>query len=191
VTSDENQNVPAVPEPSQSVAVVPIPIAEFEGELVRYMYGKLPGITLQMDYGYARGTHLKLELEVRVRSVEVDEMKGKNAGELSRLHNFVIEEAKILGAYTAEQLDPGVGGSAAATGNDIEDEDAEEATETDVNPKQCGSTTPHGFHTYNESVEGSYDYCPGVQGEGNERGTGEGNDRGTVDDGAAGDGVGF
>ena len=41
-----------------------IPVAEFEGEYVRLMIGKLPAIQLEMDYGYARGTHLKLELEV-------------------------------------------------------------------------------------------------------------------------------
>jgi hypothetical protein len=122
VSSDEHQNLP-VP---AKVHALEIPVAEFEGEYVRNMLGKIPGITLEMDYGYARGTHLKLELEVRVRKVAVDEVAhGKNKGDLFRLHEFVIEEAKILGAYTAEQADPGVGGGLAATGNDIEDEEQE------------------------------------------------------------------
>lgn len=121
MTSDDQQNLPAVPE---KVHALEIPVAEFEGEYVRTMLGKIPGITLEMDYGYARGTHLKLELEVRVKRVAVDEVaSGKNKGDLFRLHEFAIEEAKILGAYTAEQTDPGVGGGLAATGNDIEDEE--------------------------------------------------------------------
>lgn len=139
MTSDEQQNLPAVPEQAQVATVTPIPVAEFEGEYVRHMLGKLPGITLAMDYGYPRGTHLKLELEVRVRSVVVDEMKGKkDAGDLSRLHNFTIEEAKIIGAYTAADLDPGVGGSAAATGNDIEDEEEEEEADERAEHDESG-----------------------------------------------------
>ena len=120
MTSDEQSNLPA----EVVHRTLEIPVAEFEGEYVRLMIGKLPAIDLEMDYGYARGTHLKLELEVRVRSVNVDEVtSGKNKGDLKREHKFAIEEAKIIGAYTAEQLDEGVGGSLAATGTDIEDEE--------------------------------------------------------------------
>lgn len=136
MSSDDQQNLPAVPEPTGTVHALEIPVAEFEGEYVRLMIGKLPGINLEMDYGYARGTHLKLELEVRVRSVNVDEIAaGKNKGELVREHKFAIEEAKIIGAYTAEQADPGVGGGLAATGNDIEDDTEDEEQETDERPE--------------------------------------------------------
>lgn len=132
MTSDEQQNLPAIPEQVGEVAAIrPIPVGEFEGEYVRHMLGKLPGVTLPMDHGYPRGAHLKMEMEVRVRSVRVDEMKGKNAGELSRLHEFTLEDIKIIGVYSADQADPGVGGSAAATGHDIEDED----DETDESPE--------------------------------------------------------
>lgn len=121
---DEQQNLPAVPQQQEVVHSLEIPVAQFEGEFVRHMIGKIPGITLEMDYGYARGTHLKLELEVRVRSVNVDEVTtGKHKGDLKREHTFAIEEAKIIGAYTAEQVDEGVGGGLAATGHDVEDEE--------------------------------------------------------------------
>jgi hypothetical protein len=122
MTTETEENLPAVPQTVHKT--LEIPVAEFEGEYVRIMIGKLPAIDLEMDYGYARGTHLKLELEVRVRSVNVDEVtSGKNKGDLKREHKFVIEEAKIIGAYTADELDQGVGGGLAATGEDIEDEE--------------------------------------------------------------------
>lgn len=122
MTSDEQQNLPAVPQ----IHSLEIPVAEFEGEMVRIMVGKIPAIALEMDYGYSRGTHLKLELEVRVRSVRVDEVNsGKNKGDLFREHQFVIEEARILGAYTQEEMDPGVGGGLAAGAVDETDESSE------------------------------------------------------------------
>jgi hypothetical protein len=110
---------------------VEIPVAEFEGEMVRLMHGKMPGITLEMDYGYKRDTHLKLEIEVRVRSVTVDEVRsGGNKGDLVRIHEFAIEEAKILGAYTSEQLDEGVGGSASVGAQkDIENDEMDDRPE--------------------------------------------------------------
>lgn len=93
--------------------VTPIFVTEFEGEYVRVMLGKLPAVELAMPEGYQRGTHLKLELEVRVRNVRYDEIRsGEHKGELARHHVLVLEEAKLLGAYRPEDLDPGVGGSA-------------------------------------------------------------------------------
>lgn len=133
--TDEHQNLPVVPEPERTHALE-IPVAEFEGEYIRTMLGKLPGITLEMDYGYARGTHLKLELEVRVRSLTVDEYtSGKNKGDLYREHMFVIEEAKIVGAYTADEMDPGVGGSASVSAQPEQDE---------MDDRPEGDTDEHG-----------------------------------------------
>jgi hypothetical protein len=104
------------------VHALEIPVAAFEGEYVREMVGKIPAITLPMDYGYARGTFLKLEVEVRVRRVSVDEVnRGPHKGDLYREHQFTIEEVKIVGAYTAEQMDQGVGGGLA--GSQEEDDD--------------------------------------------------------------------
>lgn len=98
-----------------------LPIVEFEGDLVRQMLGKIPGFEIEMPVGYKRGTHLKFELEVRIRNVAVNEDRK---GELSRMHTFALEEIKLVGAYTADQLDPGVGGSASvssAGGTEVSD----------------------------------------------------------------------
>ena len=129
---DERQEVE--PKPAEE-----IPVAQFEGEFIREMEGKLPAIVLGMPAGYARGTHLKLELEVRVRNVRYEEIvSGPDKGDLKRQHIFAIEEATIVGAYTAEELDPGVGGSASATAigaepePEVDDEGQLPATGTDV-----------------------------------------------------------
>lgn len=114
----------------------PIPVAEFEGEYVRAMEGKLPAIALDMPEGYARGTHLKLEVEVRVRNVRYEEIRsGPDKGDLTRQHVFALEEVRLLGAYTPDEVDPGVGGSASIEAVRAEDEADEEdlpATGTDV-----------------------------------------------------------
>lgn len=109
---------------------VEIPVAEFEGEYVREMIGKIPQITMGMDMGYARHTHLKLELEVRVGRVVVDEFRsGEKKGQLYREHTLVLEEIKLLGAYTADELDPGVGGSASVDAYKQEQEEEPETAE--------------------------------------------------------------
>lgn len=106
-----DQNLPE----RMSHRTLELPVAEFEGEVVRVMLGKIPALNLEMEFGYPRGTHLKLELEVRCRAVHVDEFTaGPNRGELYREHIFALEEAKIIGVYTADELDPGVGGGLAA-----------------------------------------------------------------------------
>jgi hypothetical protein len=143
--SDDQQNLPAVPDQAGQVAVhsLELPVAEFEGEMVRIMHGKLPGDVLQMDYGYRRGTHLKIELEVEVMRVSVDEVRaGKNKGDLVREHVFKLREAKIVGAYTAEQMDQGVGGSLAATGADVEDEEQETDDRPEIEEKEDDEFDP-------------------------------------------------
>lgn len=97
-----------------------VPVAEFEGEWIRQMHGVLPSQTIEMPVGYARGTHLKFEIEVRVRDIAIKEIKG----ELTRVHTFAVEDHKVrlLGAYTADELDPGVGGNAAAGAEEGEDD---------------------------------------------------------------------
>lgn len=107
---------------------VEIPVAEFEGEYVREMIGKIPQIVMEMPMGYARHTHLKLELEVRVGRVTVDEFKsGEKKGQLFREHTLSLEEIKLVGAYTADEMDPGVGGSASVEA--YKEEEAQEETE--------------------------------------------------------------
>lgn len=106
---------------------VEIPVAEFEGEYVREMIGKIPQIVMEMPMGYARHTHLKLELEVRVGRVLVDEFKsGEKKGQLYREHTLALEEIKLIGAYTADEMDPGVGGSASVEAYKQEQEEEPE-----------------------------------------------------------------
>lgn len=115
VTSDER------PE-STELAVVPpsqpakeIPIAQFEGEYIRTMLCKIPAISIEMQAGYARGTHLKLEIELRVRHVAMNETRG---GEVERVHTMAYEDVKLIGAYMADEVSVGVGGNASgSTGN--------------------------------------------------------------------------
>jgi hypothetical protein len=109
---------------------VEIPVAEFEGEYVREMIGKIPQIVMEMPMGYARHTHLKLELEVRVGRVLVDEFKsGEKKGQLYREHTLALEEIKLIGAYTADEMDPGVGGSASVEAYKQEQEEEPELEE--------------------------------------------------------------
>lgn len=114
---DDRPNLPDVVR--RTTQALEVPVAEFEGEFIRTMNGKLPALSLEMPVGYKRGTHLKLELEVRVRDVSVTADKND---ELTRVHVFSLEEVKLLGAYTADELDPGVGGNAAVGAEDEEGE---------------------------------------------------------------------
>lgn len=93
-----------------------MPVAEFEGAYVREMVAALPGLKIAMPEGYPRGTHLQLQVEARIRNVRYDEIgSGDSKGELKRVHVLAYEDVKLLGAYDADEFDPGVGGSAAAT----------------------------------------------------------------------------
>lgn len=129
---DEMDDLPAA---SHEVGegVEPIPVAQFEGEFVTEMEAKLPAITLGLAEGYPRGTHLKLEVEVRVRNVRYEEIaRGEHKGDLARVHVLALEQVQLLGAYTAQQLDPGVGGSASAAAYEGAGEQPEPPTLTSV-----------------------------------------------------------
>lgn len=90
---------------------IAVPVAEFEGEYVRTMVGKLPQLALEMPEGYKRGTHLMLGVEVRVRNVSYDEDKH---GDLVRVHHFAQEDAiHLMDAWDPAQRPDNVGGSAA------------------------------------------------------------------------------
>lgn len=134
-------NVPAVVHKT----ALEMPIAEMEGEMVRLFIGKVPALNLQMEYGYARGAHLKLELDLRCRKYSVDEMpSGANKGELYREHVFEIVEANIVGVYTQEEIDAadgaGVGGSLAAGAEQDDDQDSD----TRPNPGRSEDATGTG-----------------------------------------------
>ena len=87
-----------------------IPVAEFEGEFVRAMEGKLPPLMLDMPEGYPRGTHLKMEVEVRVRNVSYLEDKR---GDLTRQHTFALEEVRLVEAFDPAARPNNVGGNSA------------------------------------------------------------------------------
>jgi hypothetical protein len=89
----------------------PIAVAKFEGEFVTSMMAKLPAITMEMAEGYARGTHLRLMLEVRVKNVRYEEDRK---GGLSRHHIFGLESVQLVSHFAPEEADDGVGGSASA-----------------------------------------------------------------------------
>lgn len=132
-----SDNLPAVPQKT----ALEIPVAEFEGEMVRAMLGKIPAINMEMPVGYARGTHLKVELELRVRSVRVEEDRR---GDLTREHIFALEEIKLVGAYTADDLDPGVGGSASASAAQ-DDDDSDERSEEEASESEVSHGVDAGF----------------------------------------------
>lgn len=96
--------------PEVASDVHPIPVAEFEGEFVRAMEGKLPAITLDMPEGYPRGTHLKMEVEMRVRNVSYLEDRR---GDLTRQHTFALEEVKLVAAFDPATRPNNVGGNSA------------------------------------------------------------------------------
>lgn len=89
-----------------------IHVAEFEGGYVTQMRGKIPAITIPMEDGYRRGTHIRLQIEVRVRNVRYEELKN---GELLRDHIFEAVSARAVVAIAPEDLaSEDVGGSASA-----------------------------------------------------------------------------
>ncbi len=139
-TPDVPDDRPNLPAPGTSSEIVhrtptPMPIGEFEGELVRVMRGKLPAIELDMAEGYARNTHLKLEIEVRVSSVNHPEIKVGKELMLGRVHTLVYEDIKLIGAYTAAQLDAGTGGDLSEI--DPDDDEPDNPDETlDERPEQ-------------------------------------------------------
>lgn len=92
---------------------VAIPIAEHDGSFVRLFEGRLPAISMDMSEGYMHGTHLLMALELRVRNVGYNE--GKD-GELTRLHQFALEEVRLTDAFDPADRPTNVGGSAAGDG---------------------------------------------------------------------------
>lgn len=88
------------------------PVAEFEGEFVRLMEGKMPGLTITMPEGYKRNMHLVMQVECRVRSV--DHPEDKKTGDLTRMHNLALEEVRLIDAFHPDARPNNVGGSLAS-----------------------------------------------------------------------------
>jgi hypothetical protein len=99
-----------------------IPVVEFEGAYVTQMEGRLPSISLEMDEGYKRGTILRLQVEVRVKNVRYEE--GRN-GELTRQHVFALDGVQLVAAFSPEEANDAVGGSASGQPTPTPEEVAE------------------------------------------------------------------
>lgn len=135
-----SDNLPVVPVVTR-VTSLEIPVAKDPdtGELVRRMFGKLPALLMEMETGYPRGAHLKMEVEVRVRRAFTDEhVAGPHKGELYREHHFTIEQATVIGVYSADEMDPGVGGGLAASNQEEQDDDEDPGADGPTDDDQQG-----------------------------------------------------
>lgn len=84
---------------------------EFEGDVVTGVTGKFPALSIDLVEGYTKGTHLRLEVEVRVKNVQYNEDRHGNT---IRQHVFSIESAQVKSAFRPEDVRDDVGGSASA-----------------------------------------------------------------------------
>lgn len=94
----------------------------FEGDFVHDLEGKLPAMTVEMPEAYTRGTVLRLNVEVRVKSVRLEENRK---GDLVRQHVFALESINLAAAFKPEDDRSSVGGSASGvptqTPEDVEE----------------------------------------------------------------------
>lgn len=85
----------------------------FEGSPIVDHVGRIPAVSVECPEGYARGTVLKLNVEVRVRSVRMEEDKN---GDVVRQVIFAVEDLSIDSVITPEQLSQSlVGGTASGS----------------------------------------------------------------------------
>lgn len=73
---------------------------EFEGDEVTEFTAQLPSASLEAPAAYPRGTILTLNVQVRVKSVRLDEDRK---GNLSRKHILAFEDVSIADVLTPEQ----------------------------------------------------------------------------------------
>lgn len=91
--------------------VEPIQQMSFEGIPVTGTEGMISSMTLDMEAGYPIGTHLRLEVEVRVANVRYEEGKGRRKGDFIRRHVFATEAVTLTSAFLPSEE------SSAPTGN--------------------------------------------------------------------------
>jgi hypothetical protein len=100
------------PDPEPREAEPTAAVFMFEGAPVRELVGKLPAVSMEMEEGYTRGTHIRMMLEVRVRNVRYEEARG---GEhMIRQHVFGLESVELVSAFDPLERRDEVGGSASA-----------------------------------------------------------------------------
>lgn len=86
-------------------------VGEFEKAAVMGVSGRLPALTMDLAEGYTLNTHLRLELEVRVKGVRYEEDRR---GNMTRQHIFAIETVNLKSAFRPEDARDDIGGSASA-----------------------------------------------------------------------------
>lgn len=102
-------------------------VFEFEGDEIVDFLGILPKAILECPEAYSRGTQLNLDLEVRVKSVRLEEDRQ---GNLIRQHVFAIEAVTIK-----DKIDPQRTVRDAVVGGSSSDELSAEPIEFVVNPE--------------------------------------------------------
>lgn len=73
---------------------------EFEGDEVTDFKAQLPSATLEAPEAYPRGTLLTLTVQVRVKSVRIEEDRS---GQLSRKHILSLEDVTVTDVLTPAQ----------------------------------------------------------------------------------------
>lgn len=86
---------------------------EFEGDVVSDMVGKLPAMSVELGESYARGTVLRLNVEVHVKSVRLEENRK---GELERHHVFALDDISLVATFKPEEDRSAISGSASSSG---------------------------------------------------------------------------
>jgi hypothetical protein len=110
----------------------------FEGDEVTNFTAQLPSATLEAPEAYQRGTLLTLSVQVRVKSVRLEE--GRD-GELTRKHVLALEECNVTDVLTPAERKALI---EAALATEAEEADPGEYTVTEVPEASDFVTFAHG-----------------------------------------------
>jgi hypothetical protein len=75
-------------------------VFQFEGDEVSNFTAQIPAVKLEAPEAYPRGTYMTLQLQVRVKSVRLEEDRK---GDLVRNHVLALEECTITESLTPDQ----------------------------------------------------------------------------------------
>lgn len=110
------------PETVLGSETTPMYVTMFEGAVVAEMEARLPAMTLALEESYTRGTHLRFEIEFRVKDVRHNENRD---GDLVRHHALALETVTLRAAFQPEDRNEPVGGSAGSHPKQTEQEIAD------------------------------------------------------------------
>lgn len=97
-------------------------VNEFEGDTISKIEVRIPATVVVVDESHLRGTHLRANVELRVKNVYYVE-GGK--GDLVRAEVVAVEWVQFQSSFAADQIQDDIGGSATA----YAEQDAEGAAE--------------------------------------------------------------